>query len=903
MSNRKNKKRPPANPLSPSPVAEPVINITDNEEQQRLIEEILRWILSIFCALGVYVLVANIIKSVYHPDINVLLQDADRLLISAGEVKPEPVEAMLFRSGVVVILLSLLGFYTLFSKVQFVKSIAQKQTFLVISGICIVFIAAMIWFDFTALNPFFSADGSQAQNARDIPGRTNFDFYFGGFFLGKLILLYTFILVPLIACIFFLGYKKYNWENNNLFNKATYVIGYAVFGGVVLASVAMSVFYFPYAFETKYNFNAVYYSMTQVNAGSPMLVHGFSNTYGLYPQFLNIIFHFTGLSVLKFTSVMAILIGLAFIANFYSLRQFVSNNIILFLGILTVIFFPFLDFKYGQNFDCNFALYPIRYIIPSTLIFLTTLYFKKRSQIIYWSTFVISAFFALWNPEIGLVSYVSWLLLNVFLDFYSPGGKINGKKILFHLLAGLLVIVAVFYTYKLLIYAIYGYMPDLGALFSTIQVFSKIGFDMLPMTLVHPWNITALILIISFVYAISKWYKKEITPKIALIFMVSFLGLGFFAYFQGRSHNWQLAQSSSMCLILLTLMGDDLWDVVKRTNILILNALFVILLFLISFSIFEIVFNTDRIGELVSQENDKTKQQEEQTRIESNTDFILKNSKEGQKIYVFTARQYQGLYFDGNKRVSAFNPGIGEFFLKTDRDRLVHEIYDSSFSIFIEPSLCNLFFMAPPFAGMASSYEFKSANQTMALLEKRKTKIPQKTYFENSPATIFHRKYTDDTAGYNLRVNDANGTAPVDLNTTFSVEILFNSKTQIYPYATLIGNMNDSSGFIIANIINTTNYFFGVNGKGAAFPIPNNEWAYCVMNVYPDHLEVYNDGNLLGTFPMAQPMRKPREKLAIGNLGFMRYYIGAISEVAISNTVKDKSQVQATWEAVKQAQN
>ena len=135
--------------------------------------------------------------------------------------------------------------------------------------------------------------------------------------------------------------------------------------------------------------------MTQVYSGSALLTHGFINTYGLYPHFLNLLFHIIGLNVLKFTAVMGILIGISFIANFYSLKQFISNNIILFLGILTIIFFPFLDFKYGQNFDCNFAFYPIRYLIPSVLILLTTLYLKKRSQIIYWITFATSLFILL----------------------------------------------------------------------------------------------------------------------------------------------------------------------------------------------------------------------------------------------------------------------------------------------------------------------------------------------------------------------------------------------------------------------------------------------------------------------------------------------------------------------------
>ena len=134
---------------------------------------------------------------------------------------------------------------------------------------------------------------------------------------------------------------------------------------------------------------------------------------------------------------------------------------------------------------------------------------------------------------------------------------------------------------------------------------------------------------------------------------------------------------------------------------------------------------------------------------------------------------------------------------------------------------------------------------------------------------------------------------------SFAVEVLFNAKTQVYPYATLVGNMNDSSGFIIANVQNSSNYFFGINGKGAGLPVPNNEWVYCVMNVYTDHLELYLDGNLASSTPLAAPMRQSPEKLCVGDLGYMRYYIGAIAEVAVLNKPLDKTQVAATWEQIK----
>ena len=902
MSSKKNKKPPVATPVAQSKPVDVVVS--DPHSQERLLdikEEMLRWIFSVFSALFVYVCAAWLIQKVYNPDVSSLLASAARLLIEPGAARPEPMEAMLFRVGVVVMSLGMLGFYLLFARMAQLRSLAQKPAFLVISTLCVAIIIALFYIDFSAANPYMKGGPDFPQNSRDFTAKTNFGFYFDGLFLGNYLLLYTFILVPGVACLFLLGMKKYDWENKRFYKTGTPVIGYIVTGAVVFAIIAMSVFYFPYSYETKYNFDAVYYSMTQAYSGSAMLVDGFTNTYGLYPQFLNLIFHVIGLSVFKFTLVMALLTGLAFFFNFYALKQFVHNKVILFFGILTVIFFPYLTFKLGQNFDCNFAQYPIRYIIPSTLIFLASLYLKNRSKLIYWLTFGLLAFFTLWNPEIGLVSYLSWLVFNTYNDFYGTDGKFNFRKIAMHWAVGVGCIAVAFFMYKLLIAAFYGASPDLSLLFGTVLVFGKVGFGLLPMTLVHPWNLMAIVLIFGFLYPISRWQKKEITPRSSMILLTAVISVGFLVYFQGRSHNWQLSQSSGVSLILLTLLGDELWKTVKSNNILSLNMLFVVFLFAISFSFFEVLYDRDKITELVYQEDDKSKQAEEQARIESNAEFIQKNTHEHQKIYVFTARQYEGLYFDGSKRQAAFMPGLMDLFLNSDLSRLEKRIVDSSYDVFIEPAVCNFPFLMRPFAEVAATYETKSVNQTMALLQKRKNMVPVQSFFAPAGPAVFYKKYTDDTAGAASRTNDAMGVQPVALAGEFSIQALFSSKDQIFPYATIVGNMNDSSGFILARIINTPNFFFGINGKGVGFPLLANQWVYCVINVFPDHFEVFQNGNLINTYPLAAPMHASPEKLFVGNEGFMRYYVGAISEIAIVNKTMDKSLVQATWESIRQA--
>ncbi|HMG66950.1 MAG TPA: hypothetical protein VK588_04655, partial [Chitinophagaceae bacterium] len=433
-------------------------------------EETMVWLLSILGAVMAYVVATFVIRKVYHPDIKSLLETARNVLISPESARPEPVEAMLFRVTVVVFTLGLLCFYVFFAKKQFVKDLSQKPIFMISSGLCVAFLVAMIYYDFAAQNPFVKDGGDVPQNSRDFVGFSNFDFYFDGIFLGNYLLLYTFILAPLISCLFFWGVKKYDWGNNQIIKRAVSVICL----GVVFVIVLMCTFSFPYTFENKYDFNAVYYSMTQVYSGAPLFINGFTNTYGLYPEFLLPIFRIIGLSVLNFSLVMAILTGAAFAFNFYVLKRFTVNKFILLAGFLAVVFFPFLDFKFLTAFDSLFALFSIRYIIPSTLIFLSAIYFQKQSKVVYWLTFAVMGCFVLWNPEIGMVCYLTWVAVNTYHDFYTAEGKIALKKIGFHWLTALGIIVATAYAYKLIIYMAYGSFPDLSLLFGTIAVFGKV---------------------------------------------------------------------------------------------------------------------------------------------------------------------------------------------------------------------------------------------------------------------------------------------------------------------------------------------------------------------------------------------------------------------------------------------
>ncbi len=863
-------------------------------------ETTLIWLFTILSTILVFSCLALLISDIYQPDVASLKSHAGKVLIDNGLVRPEPKEALIFLSGLFTIPIGLFLFFRFYSKNLLIKKLPNTPYFNIIAGAGLMGLIALVYSDFTAINPFSENAGDTPIISRDYAGPTNFDFYFKDLFLGNHLLIYSFMIIPIVAILFFIGFKQHQLHKHKYFNSIVSIIGYTMVGGLIIASAIMNTFNFPYQPENKLDFSAVYYSMTQVYAGVPMLTDGFTNAYGLYPHFLHPLFSIIGLSVFKFSLVMALLQAIAFTLNFYCLAKFVENKVILFLGMFSILFFPFLLFKFTEHFDSIFAFYSIRYIIPSTLLFLAMLYLNKRTRILYWISFFIMASSVLWNPEFGIVCYLSWISFLLFIDLFSASGELQIKKILSHCIVAAATLALVFYAFKLTVYLFYGASPDMTEVWSTIVIFGKLGFGLLPMSLLHPWNLIVLFLILGCIYSVSNIYHRTITNRTAIVFLVFVISTGYFFYFQGRSHNWNLSFCSGFSFLLITLLADEFWRKISVRNIQVLNGIFIVFLFVITVSFFEIVSNSGKFNELISQETDKANFNSEMNVVLGSKDFISKNSTQFQKIHVITLRKFQALFFDGDQRCSAFNPGFTNLFLKKDLDRLEKQIVDSSFRVFITPfSLSDLEFLSKPMAAFASAYEYTNSNGYVKIADKRITRLPINAFFKNDSEQVTYRKYSDDNTGTESRINDALGINPVNLEKEFSLELLFHSNEQVFDLPTLIGNSTDSSGFAFGISTNAAKCLFALNGKGFILPVPKNEWVYCVINVYPDHFEMYQNGAFITTHPLVKPFINSAMKLFIGNLGYMHYYTGAISEVQLRNKPVSSSHINDTWNRIR----
>ena len=166
-----------------------------------------------------------------------------------------------------------------------------------------------------------------------------------------------------------------------------------------------------------FHFNAVYFSLTQVVSGSPMLHDGFTNTYGLYPHFLSPIFHLIPLSVLNFSILLSIFIVISFLIIFYFVRQFAKDDLVFFLISASSI----TSYLYWRHISADpyFQYWPMRTMCPLLSLLFSFLYFKRQTFFRFFITSSIVSASVLWNPDSGIITFLAWLITITFISFQN----------------------------------------------------------------------------------------------------------------------------------------------------------------------------------------------------------------------------------------------------------------------------------------------------------------------------------------------------------------------------------------------------------------------------------------------------------------------------------------------------
>lgn len=378
-----------------------------------------------------------------------------------------------------------------------------------------------------------------------------------------------------------------------------------------------------------YHFNSVFDPIVQVHFGKGVLIDFFS-LYGFYPHFLDFIFKMLGLNVLNFTALMGLLMGLSIFLIYKFTREITFNKIVGYIGFISMIYYSYY-FGRVMIHDPYFQYYPVRFLFPAISIYLTYKNFETNSSKLYYISFFIYSIAILWNFDTGFVVFISWLLVLLFHELF----RLKLKEMLLHIIRALIIFMITISLFTLYMYIRYGSIPDYSKFLIYQNIYYKYGFMMLPMKVIHPWNIVVFIYVLGLLYSyICLFYKNE-SIKSKMIFYLSILGMGIFFYYQGRSHNLNLNNVCFPAIILTTIFADSLLNRIKiKSNYNDILA-FMILIYFMLFSSSSLMKNSYRIYDTIKNRL-RFVINKEVSFITENANFIKDNTAEGEEVLILS---------------------------------------------------------------------------------------------------------------------------------------------------------------------------------------------------------------------------------------------------------------------------
>jgi hypothetical protein len=628
--------------------------------------EFIRWSLTGVIALLASYGIALLIDRLYQPDIGAALDLAAAVSIRPLEMfHPKPKAKLIFVAIVGVLPFLLAAAYPVTGRLTRNLSPGATSTlFYLVLAVTTGSLAVAGYCGLVASNPFTDPP----LNAHDNIAATNLQFYFIRTFLYQYFWLYLVALFPPLLYLLVRGHALAG-RGAELLRRYQRLPVYVWCGALIGCAFAINLFRFPYTYENRYDFNAVYYAMVQVYHGMPMLVDHFVNTYGLYPHFIAPFLKITGLSILTFSGCMALLIALCYTMLFRFVDRHIRNSMVAVSCFTTIIFYGHFYFKTVMNYDAIFASQPIRFLFPMLALFLAPSCLGAGRHRFRLVSLLLLAFGIFWNPEFGIMTFLSFVLFLCYAEAEKSGYVDLVKKCALQLVAAAAALLLAATLYSGTIRIAYGSFPDLLAMFNTFRMFSVIGFGMLETPLLHPWNLVALIYLVALLYVMVALLNREVTGRHALVFLLFLLGVGSLFYYQGRSHNWNLLVTSVYAFLLLGMAADALLLMARKEKGFLVPL--GMIMFFLSASLFQVAYSSEALAKLVFETDNKARNASRNALLMADAEFIRENSREHDKVLILVEEYSQGVYHGLSGTASAFNPGLIDLFLRSDYDRLL----------------------------------------------------------------------------------------------------------------------------------------------------------------------------------------------------------------------------------------
>jgi hypothetical protein len=425
--------------------------------------------------------------------------------------------------------------------------------------------------------------------------------------------------------------------------------------------------------------DAVIYTVGQVVAGKTVLVD-MPSQYGLFAEFVAPFFRVIGLSILSFTTLWAALQVLSLGAVFYVAQKHIREpalKITVGIALVMVTFETSLWFigipeRYWQY-------WPIRFTWPALSVLAFHAYTRKKLLSRMFLISVIGAIGSIWNLDSGLVIELalSAFILGKF-GFLRVARPIKSRRERRELMIALLLHIAAF---AVAVTAMSVYLTtkshhalNWAWLFEYQRTFYGAGFMMLPMPMKpSPWMAIIALYVLGIMVAVYSWMATPKARVSDLVFYLSFLGLGLFVYYEGRSHILNLITVCWPAVVLAPILSDRVVrayraELLPRVQLLLPVITLALLLYC---SIPVLRHAKDLWTESIA--NFQTRGLSSDALVAGELRFIRAHSTPGEECLILAKRQ--GLYSAATGLASPVQgPGYAELITTRDRDLLLTQM-------------------------------------------------------------------------------------------------------------------------------------------------------------------------------------------------------------------------------------
>lgn len=420
------------------------------------------------------------------------------------------------------------------------------------------------------------------------------------------------------------------------------------------------------------HFEAVFYSVTQVVAGRTVLAD-LPAQYGLYSEWLGPALKVTGLSVVGFTVLLAVLHAASLLALVWFLAIVVRSPFLRFLAGMTVLLFvgsSWISIWNGPVGYEYFQLWPIRFLFPMLVVLTFVLVHRRGMQFHHIGLLALLAGMGVtWNFDWGVPAYGA-LVAYFLVCLLSGTRELRGRdaRRLATMAVVPFIVCLVFLTY-LAIKS--GWRISLADWMKYQTIFYSTGFGMLPFpTRAHPWMIVAGVYLCGLAHGITMRVRGRGDLSTDVMLLLSVLGIGIFTYYQGRSHDIVL----SFVLWPAALIGFIMADKIKRAAALSMLPPVAVwggfpILIMGLLSSFAMLASTPRLLEAAGSVFNRLGPVASSD-IQINVEFISNRTKNTSSAVILASGQ--SIFFAETGLASAVSgPGLIEMLLIEDQERLL----------------------------------------------------------------------------------------------------------------------------------------------------------------------------------------------------------------------------------------